>query len=183
MKEKWKGEWKELKKKCWPPGKDQLFIVVLIGLLLAVIAIPTEKKEPEVRETKEAQDTEEAAAVPGTDYESQMEQKLEELLSQVEGVGKVRVMLTFEGTGEKQVEKDESVSTDGRQEETVYEEGGSSVRTPYVTAETNPKVEGVLVIAQGGGNSRIQKEILEAAQALFGIEAHKIKIMKMEGTK
>lgn len=125
----------------------------------------------------------EEAAEETDDYERRMEQKLEELLSSVEGVGEVRVMLTFEGSGEKTVEKDKTVSQDESREETVYEEYGSSERIPYVTSESNPRVEGVLVIAQGGGNGQIRREILEAAQALFGIEAHKIKIMKMEGTK
>ncbi len=112
-----------------------------------------------------------------------MEQRLEELLEKVEGVGQVQVMLTFEGTGEKKVEKDVALDLEERREETVYEERGNSERTPYVTSETNPEVKGVLVIAQGGGNSRVRQEILEAAQALFGIDAHKIKIMKMEEMK
>jgi len=176
---------KEMGKKYWPPRKDQLFILVLLGLLLAVIAIPAEGDKKVSQDTKKEENSgaDTLEAEPVTDYESRMEQKLQELLARVEGVGKVRVMLTFEGTGEKKVEKDRSISTDASQEETVYEEYGSSERTPYVTFETNPKVEGVLVIAEGGGNSRIKQEILEAAQALFGIEAHKIKIMKMEGTK
>jgi len=76
-----------------------------------------------------------------------------------------------------------SLSGEDESQETVYEEHSGSERTPYVTSEKNPKVAGVLVIAQGGGSSRIRQEILEAAQALFGIDAHKIKIMKMEGTK
>ena len=64
-------------------------------------------------------------------------------------------------------------------EETVYEENEDNGKIPYVTAETNPQVEGVLVIAEGGGNGYIKQEIIEAAQALFGIDAHKIKIMKI----
>ena len=48
-----------------------------------------------------------------------------------------------------------------------------------VLISTNPKVTGVLVIAEGGGNTKVKAEILEAVQALFGIEPHKIKIMKM----
>lgn len=187
-------KWKEIKQKYWPPKKDQLLIMVLLGLLLAVIAIPVDsdkKGEKSVSASEEDGSPDGSGSFAGQvssaawneSYESRMEQKLEELLGNVEGVGEVRVMLTFEGTGEKQVEKDRTVTTDESSEETVYEEHGSSDRTPYVTAETNPKVEGVLVIAQGGGNSRIKQEILEAAQALFGIEAHKIKIMKMEGPK
>jgi stage III sporulation protein AG len=41
-------------------------------------------------------------------------------------------------------------------------------------------VEGVSVVAQGGGDSQIQKNITEVIQALFGIEAHKIKVVKMK---
>ncbi len=174
MSERWKAIWK----KYWPPKKDQLLILVLLGLLLAVIAVPVEKKEKtEKKPEKEEVDGTEA------DYGSRMEQKLSEALSQVEGVGKVEVMLTFEGTGQKKVEKDRSYSEGESREETVYEEPSSSERIPYVASETNPKVEGVLVVAEGGGNSLVKQEILEAAQALFGIEPHKIKIMKMEGTK
>lgn len=83
------GQWKELKKKYWPPGKDQLLILVLLGLLLAVIAVPAEdeKKATDMSENNPAQGT---AGETATDYESRMEEKLEELLSQVEGVGKVQ---------------------------------------------------------------------------------------------
>ncbi len=42
-----------------------------------------------------------------------------------------------------------------------------------------PSVKGVVVSAQGGGNAKTAENISEAIQALFGIEAHKIKIVKM----
>ena len=38
MKEKWEA----LRKKYWPPGKDQFLIMALCGLLLAVIAVPVD---------------------------------------------------------------------------------------------------------------------------------------------
>ncbi|MCI8584870.1 MAG: stage III sporulation protein AG [Lachnospiraceae bacterium] len=178
MKEKW-NLWR---KKYWPPGKDKLLILVLFGLLLAVIAIPVEEKKEESG-GQEAASAKEQTESQSQSYEEQMEAKLQELLGAVEGVGEVKVMLTFEGSSEKEVEKDVSLSGEDESQETVYEEHSGSERTPYVTSEKNPKVAGVLVIAQGGGSSRIRQEILEAAQALFGIDAHKIKIMKMEGTK
>ena len=111
-------------------------------------------------------------------YEAQTEQKLEELLSTVDGAGQVRVMLTWEGSSERQVEKDRISNADSVEEETIYQENDSG-KYPYVVSWTNPKVTGVLVIAEGGGNTKVKAEILEAVQALFGIEPHKIKIMKM----
>jgi stage III sporulation protein AG len=132
-----KDAWEEIKAKFFPPRKDQLLILILVGLLLVVIALPSGEKSS-------AAVSEESLEISST-YTSKLEQKLKEHLELVEGVGQVQVMLTIDNT-----------DTEGQQ------------------------VKGVLVIAQGGGDSRIQKEIMEAAQALFGIEAHKIKIMKME---
>ena len=67
-----------------------------------------------------------------------------------------------------------------REEGTVYitEEDGS--RTPYVSETIQPRVEGVTVVAQGGDDARIQKSITEVIEALFDIEAHKIKVVKMK---
>ena len=188
----------KIKEKYWPPGKDQLLILVLVGLLLAVIAIPVEKKETAdgiSRETgmdsgmmgnSSVDDKLRGGMSGGEDeslsdlekYEAQTEQKLEELLSTVDGAGQVRVMLTWEGSSERQVEKDRISNADSVEEETIYQENDSG-KYPYVVSWTNPKVTGVLVIAEGGGNTKVKAEILEAVQALFGIEPHKIKIMKM----
>ena len=188
----------KIKEKYWPPGKDQLLILVLVGLLLAVIAIPVEKKGTEDGISGETgmdsgmmgnssvndnlgSDMSGGEDEPLSDlekYEIQTEQKLEELLSTMDGAGQVRVMLTWEGSSERQVEKDRISNVDSVEEETIYQENDSG-KYPYVVSWTNPKVTGVLVIAEGGGNTKVKAEILEAVQALFGIEPHKIKIMKM----
>ena len=44
----------------------------------------------------------------------------------------------------------------------------------------SPKIEGVVVVAQGAGTGRKDTEIIEAVQALFEVESHKIKVMRME---
>ena len=40
-------------------------------------------------------------------------------------------------------------------------------------------VEGVTVLAQGGDLPAVQKNITDVIEALFGIEAHKIKVAKL----
>ena len=194
----------KIRKKYWPPRKDQLLILVLVGLLLAVIAVPVEKKSASGTSGENrmnsgmmgdfsvdgsSMDNGSGSGLsdvnsdeePMSDlekYEAQTEQKLEELLATVDGVGQVRVMLTWEGSSERQVEKDRISNADSVEEETIYQENDNG-KYPYVVSWTNPKVTGVLVIAEGGGSTKVKAEILEAVQALFGIESHKIKIMKM----
>lgn len=48
--------------------------------------------------------------------------------------------------------------------------------------ENYPEIRGVLVVAQGGGDPVAVQQIQEAVMALFRVEAHKIKVMKMKGS-
>ena len=120
-------------------------------------------------------------------------------LSEVYGVGKVNVMVTLRSTSEKVVEKDEEQESETVTEQdsqggtrttsrssssgtTVYGESDSSAsagQEPYVTKELTPSVEGVVVIAQGGDQPVTVQNITEAVQALFNVDTHKIKVMKL----
>ena len=117
----------------------------------------------------------------------------------MEGVGEVEVMITLRSTGQKIVEKDQQSSSQSTEETdsaggtrsteesssdktSVYEQGTDGSQIPYVTKEISPEVEGVVVIADGGDNAVVVRNITEAVQALFGVEAHKIKIMKRADT-
>ena len=115
----------------------------------------------------------------------------------MQGVGKVEVMITLASQGEKIVEKDiplersnvlENDAEGGSRstnemysnEETVYTVNAQGDKIPYVTKETGVEVAGVSVVAQGGDQVLVQKNISEVIQALFGIEEHKIKVVKMK---
>lgn len=131
----------------------QWVTLLLLGLLLAVIALPTSDKKKENEGEEESQigfltETKEESSVSKT----QLEEKLEALLSSVEGVGKVQVILM---TGEEE------------------DDGGF-----YHSKEQ--KVTGVLIAAQGADDGVVSQNIVQAVMALFQVEAHKIKIMKMK---
>lgn len=155
------------------PKRRQLLIILLVGVLLVVIAIPTEKKKEEPDRYEAPQE------INDTVYEKRMEKKLEQTLTQVAGVGDVKVMLTLKGTSEKVVEKDRERDEERTREETVYHGETASSRTPFVNKELRPEVEGVVVIAEGGDNALVIQNIMEAVQALFPVDTHKIKVMKM----
>ena len=184
--------------------KENMAIMALLGILLMVIAIPVKKTETQKDQTAApenksiasgTQETEEEDNTGG--YAGELEERLESLLASMEGVGNVKVMVTLDSSREQVVEKDipstmdttkETDSTGGsrdvinsRQEETtVYVTDSAGNKTPYVSKIREPSIEGVTVVAQGGGNAVIQKNITEVIQALFGIEAHKIKVVKMK---
>ena len=68
------------------------------------------------------------------------------------------------------------------EENTVYKTNGS-VSEPYVVKTLPPEVEGVVVVAEGAGSGTVNRTIVELIQALFGVEAHKVKVVKMEIAK
>ena len=178
-------KWRQLKKTDW-------IAAALVGVLLLVVAMPSggtgihlaENKKEDTAQEKTEQKYEKE------DYAEYLEHKLE----QMEGVGKVSVMVTVADQGEDIIEKDKTEHTStvtntdsGSMEmttekesgdETVYEESGGE-KAPYVSKEILPEIEGVLVVAEGGDSPRIVSDISDAVKALFQVEAHRIKVVKM----
>lgn len=199
--------------------KDNFLILLLMGILLLVIVWPGSDTKStksgqldsksdilnltkgtadlpkdfetggETQEKREAYEAYEAYAV-------RLEHKLEEVLSMMEGAGKVKAMITFNSSEERVVEKDTpskragSTEVDGaggsrnttdmdQQQETVLLSDGAGKTYPFIKKTIRPEIEGVVVAAQGGENVKIVKNITEAIVALFGIDEHKIKIVKM----
>ena len=183
-----KPDWKKLNFK----DKNTWLILGIFGVLLLVIAMPVEKAGKKESDALQAQTTAEdtvqnSGQERADDATAALEKRLEETLSLIDGAGQVRVMITLKDTGEKVVEKDVTRRTDtdtsGTQnadltQSSVYERDGST-ETPYISNELTPQVEGVLVVAQGGGNSMVKQNILQSVMALFPLEAHKITIVKM----
>lgn len=181
-----KWDWKKPNLK----DKNTWLILGIFGVLLLVIALPadqTGKKGSEAAQTVVEETTQQTGQERADDATAALEKRLEETLSLIDGAGKVRVMITLKDTGEKVVEKDVTRRTDtdtgGNEnsdlsQSSVYEKDGST-ETPYVSNEMTPQVEGVLVVAQGGGNSLVKQNILQSVMALFPLEAHKITIVKM----
>lgn len=164
--------------------KTKWLILGLSGVLLLIIALPTgssnKKEDNQLQQTLSSTKEEENRIQA---YKEQLSGELERTLGYMDGVGKVHVMITFQNSGENIVEKDISKSENtnentGYQESTVY--GETEGREPYVSQQKLPKVEGVFVVAQGGGDSVVKQDILDVVVALFSIDAHKVKIVKME---
>ncbi len=159
-------------------NRQRLIVTFIVGVLLVIVALPIEFQKEESVDTSASKELESVE----TGYKNELEAQVEEILSQVEGVGEVKVLVTYESTGEKVVEKDTVIGEETKEEATIFEDSEYG-QTPYVTKELYPKIEGVLVIASGGGDSIVVENITEAIQALFEVDTHKIKIMKMKSSQ
>ncbi len=199
--------------------RDNLIIIILSGILLLVIALPTKSSDnsgggsgtnisgitgnsnmslgTDQGSTRAGKTSEEGQASLA-EYEAALEKRLEEMLEGMAGAGKVEVMITFASSKELVVEKDRPMTRSNTTEsdgeggtrtiyqtdsgETTVYHGEGSDSEPYVVKTLTPKVEGVLVAAQGAGTGEVNKNITEAIQALFDVEAHKIKVIRMKSS-
>lgn len=187
----------------WKKDKDKFLILLLAGLLLLISGMP-EKRAMDISDQTNAQNLHDPKAEQAStarsavsqgdmDYEERMEKRLKDILECVEGVGKTDVMLVLRTSQEKVFLTDKRSSgtqeedrSDGSTRSTkTWEEtwetvltGNSQEEDAVVQKEIFPEIEGIIICAQGADNVKIKAEISEAAEALFGVPPHKIKVLK-----
>ena len=194
------GEKKKKKKiRIKDIGIDKLVLIIAAGVVLIICSIPSGGKENKDNTTSNIK-TNTQQNVTDMTYELQLESKLEEILTNIEGVGNVRVMITLKSTSEKVIKEDSQFSRsdtneeDGQggnrqisnitsQDDSIFttDEAGNNV--PYVIKEITPQIEGVAVIAQGGDNAGVAASITNTIEALFGVSTYKISVSKMKEGK
>lgn len=139
-------------------SKEKMLLLLLGGVLLFVICIPLDGGAEKKEETGES-----AVAATEQSFEESLNLELTRNLAEISGIGKVRVMITYSAS-----------------EETVYEEGSGAFGGETKVVKTlRPKVQGVLVVAQGADVGRNNKIITDVCKALFGISEENVEVVKM----
>lgn len=184
----WKKKLKETAKQV---GYVRLILLAVCGIFLLYVSLPIEKESEKIEIKENISNT---SGNENDLYVKKMEQRLEEILGELKGAGKVNVMITLSASRETVVEKDEtweesSEKENGdsqketysliKKEETLLSDEDGD-QAPYVVKTLAPMVEGILVVMEGGDDASLAEEVTEAVQALFPVDAHKIKVLKME---
>jgi len=127
--------------------------------------------------------------------EREIEIRLEEFFALVEGAGKVRVLVSPLSGRETVFATDVNASRSHTTEEdsqggsretqnhqsqskTVIITNRQGADTPLILRETEPRVEGIVIIAEGGDCPFVRDALTRAARAVLGAEAHKIQVLK-----
>lgn len=130
-----------------------------------------------------------------TDSESNLEQRLETILSNINGVGDVKVFISYSESSEtvamynenSKTSVTEETDTSGgvrkvestdSQKDIVYQENNGS-KTPIVQKTVEPKIEGAIITAKGAYDINIKTSIIQAVEAATGLATHKIQVFEM----
>ncbi len=123
-------------------------------------------------------------------YEGELDSELAASLGAIEGAGHVRVSVTLSGSPQR-----DYVENTTSQDQTTTQkdaQGGTQDTTssqtsatlaqvqgagPVLSAETNPEVVGVLIVATGASDPVVRADLYEAASTLLGVPPYKVEVI------
>ena len=174
-----------------------VFIVILAITIVAINYIWNGDKPSKSSNTvPEAEGRNDVVQVSSEINYDENEEKLANILSNIAGVGKVKVLLTYSETStyvpiynenlkaSNTTETDSAggsrtVSETDSQKEVIYKEDSSGNQEPVTQSIISPKIEGAIITAQGADNAEVKTSIVEAVEAATGLATHKIQVFKM----
>lgn len=120
-------------------------------------------------------------------YSTEIEEKLEGLISSVDGAGRTKVFLTIEESEEYVYAQDFSSNKKDegqRNEEKDYViVDGTNGKDGLLVKTVNPKIRGVAIVCEGGDDPTVQQRIYSCVSASLGISTARISISKMSSTE
>ena len=141
----------KLQKKLTQVFKDYKYILIIIAAGIVLLLLPSTAKTLDKK--KETENTAPESALTVSDLES----RLEDILSTGHGVGRVKVMLTLYSSSES-----------------VYE-------NTNLTTIIYPRFQGAVIICDGADDSALKLQITNAVSSITGIPSNKIEVIKMKG--
>ncbi|MDR3210006.1 MAG: stage III sporulation protein AG [Oscillospiraceae bacterium] len=173
---------KDKLKRLMKKGGGLGFAVVIMIFGVMLLTLPTGG----------GRDAPEPSAAPPDDAFSlrETEARIAAALAQIDGAGRVTVVLTLKSGGASELATDKSYtekSTNGtpsdreQREDTVIVGAGGSVQNPVVVRQGYPEYQGALVVADGAGDAGVKLELTRAVAALTGLGTDRITVTRMRG--
>ena len=148
-------------------GRGMLVFLGIGGMLLILLSefLPADSTRIKPADDTASYDT----------YKTQMEERLESLIGQMDGAGKTQVMVTLETTAQNIYAVNTKEGENTREQEHVLLNGGEALTQ---TVES-PEIRGVAVVCEGGDQIHVAAQITEMLSSLLGISSSHISVTKM----
>lgn len=165
---------------------EVIICIILIAVILLLYGV--------VREAKKKKEDGGQSSVNVVEITADAAAELSEILSQIKGAGKVKVLITYDGSPETVYAYDTATNTVVREDNsggstivtTTTEETSvpvfvtvDGVKKPLVTKELSPKIKGVVIVAEGASDIGVRLQLMRAAAAALDIKENIIEIFIM----
>lgn len=145
-------------------GRIKIYLTLAaLCMALLILMRPSKQKEPSVPQAE--------ALLPDTQsYSDKLEKSLEDIISQIQGVGNVKVMVTVDGSIKSIYVADESTSDSKSDEKTVI----IGSKEALLEGTKYPEVKGVLVVCSGGKSAAVKEKVVNAVSTVLDIPTSKV---------
>lgn len=147
-------------------------LILLLGLLLMLLPTKTSKNNTQTKtETSYAQ-------------EITIEEQLAAILKQIDGAGKVEVMLTVAKGEEILYQTNEELTTGSDTSkhsiDTVIVTDNDRNQSSLIRQRISPVYLGAIIVCQGADDPTVKLAITEAVSKITGIKSNRISVLKMK---
>ena len=160
-------------------GKEKLLRIALISGVAGMIIILVSDFVP-----FDESDNRKAGYTDISLYKEETENEIEEILSKIQGVGRVEVMITFSGTEEYifaeeiKASKSDKFSSQMQNEFVLIEKNGE--KEALVSKVNNPEISGVVVVCDGGDSDKVCESVYKTVSTVLGIPTKNIYVTKLK---
>lgn len=162
--------------------EKKLYIIVAVGIL-GILLIALSELLP-ADKTKSENQEQQTAFASANNYEAGVEKRLEEIIANIAGAGKVKVMVTINSSPETIYAKNEKEKTKTDEKSSEYSYDGSYVvdnnDNGVVLKTSEPEIRGVIVVCDGGDKPAVKKDITDAVSSVLSIKSNNISVLKMK---
>ncbi len=181
--------------------ENLIFFIILLIITIIIINIvwngdkdSSNKQDSNSTNSKQLAKENESVVDASTNTTNELETKLENILSKIQGVGEVNVFINYSESSEivpmynenKKTSNTQETDTSGgtrvtqqedSQKEIIYEEKNNT-KSPITQRVVEPKIEGAIITAKGASNADVKTNIIQAVEAATGLATHKIQVFE-----
>ena len=163
--------------KCSVKKYRHAILILILGIILMCVPFDfiSDKKEDVEIQRQSAPETE----------TKRLQEELEYILGQIDGIGKVSVVLSIE-TGFEHVyqQNTQERTSDGSQEQeqqtALMTQSGNEV--PLEVKTTYPTYKGAVVVCHGANKASVKLAVVQTVSSLTGLKMDRITVIKMKGS-
>ncbi len=180
--------------------ENLVFFIVILIITIVIINIiwngnKTTNKQEDNPSSKQLATSTDGQIKQDITQTTNLEEKLETILSKIQGVGNVKVCINYSESSEvvamynetsKVSDTEESDTSGGTrkiqetdsQKDIIYKEENGE-KTPITQKVVQPKIEGAIITAKGANDMTTKTNIIQAVEAATGLATHKIQVFEM----
>lgn len=162
------------------PREKLIKIIIIIGLVAIAGIFLSDSFSAKKSEQKQVS----SQNVDREEYETKIEKRLEQILSEIDGIGSCKVMVTLESSAQNVYTADRESSANDAKDSSSYSDSSKHVilddngQQALLEKEIEPFVRGVIVVCGGADNINVKQSVIDCVSAGLGISSANISVVK-----